>query len=462
MKRVLALLLLLLPGSLLAAQEGPGIVGWEARPGEGAVAATLRFPAGALADAPGAEGTAFLLGRVVEAEAGARLAAYGATVQVEVGLHHLEATLFAPASLWTVAWAEVTALLRSRPLPPEAVEAAQERALDELMFQEGSPERGFEVAWNGLRLQGLLPGGVEGARRPEGRTASLARLDAGTLEGWRATHLRWQEAVMAVVGDLTPDAVAGLGGRRVVALEGGMRGRATGAERTEPRPEAREEAPPGAPLDTLRPAEEPLPPLPPPALRLGTPAPPLVLPPGGIVARWAGARELLDREITSTWIGIAWALPRGTPPTLADFLAHVVGEALNPSPPDPNLYRARVTLERVEGIPLLVVVAATDPQAAYAWEARILEAVEALSDAPLPGAFLDLARRRYRSTRILEQADPLLRSRWVAAHLTLEGALPSVAEESWALRRSALATLVDSRGEPRILLKGPARMMATP
>ncbi len=461
MKRALALLLLLLPGSLLA-QEGPGIVGWEARPGEGVVAATLRFPVGALADAPGAEGTAFLLGRVVEAEAGARVAAYGASVQVEVGLHHLEATLFAPASFWSAAWAEVSALLRTRPLPPERVDAARNRALDEVLFQEGSPERGFEVAWNGLRLQGLLPGGTQGARRPEGRAASLARLDAGTLEGWRATHLRWPEAVMAVVGDLTPDAVAGLGAGRVVALEGGMRGRATGEEETVVPAEVREETPPAAAPDTLEVPGERLPPLPPPALRLGTPAPPLGLPAGGIVARWSGTRELLDHEITSTWIGIAWALPRGTPTTLGDFLAHVVGEALNPSPPDPNLYRARVTLERVEGIPLLVVVAATDPQAAYAWEARILEAVEALSDAPLPGAFLDLARRRYRSSRVLEQADPLVRSRWVAAHLTLDGALPSVATESWALRRSALAALVEARGEPRILLKGPARMMATP
>jgi hypothetical protein len=461
-KSAMAALILCLVAPLPAPGQAPGIVAWEARPGSGTVAVTVRFPVGALQDPAGAEGTAFLLGRVVEAAAMEHLGPRSASLQVDVGLHHLEATLFAPASSWMSSWAEVASLLSTASLPSPAVDAARARVLDEASFQEGSPERAFEAAWNGFRLSGLVPSGTSPSRSVEGRSASLARLDRGALEGWRNASLSWNDAVVAVVGDVSPADLSAMGGRRLLELTAGVRGEAP------PAPDPAPAAAPGTPdprslaPDTLVEAAAAGLPLPPPPLRLGTPAPALGLPAGGIVARWSGSREIVDREITSTWMGLAWALPRGTPLVLRDFLAHVVGEALNPSPPDPNLYRARVTLEEVEGIPLLVVVAATDPQAAYAWEARILQALENLSEAPLPGAFLDLARRRYRSTRILEAADPALRSRWVASHLGPDGTLPSVTAESWGLRRSAVAALVEARGEPRILLKGPAAMMATP
>jgi hypothetical protein len=170
----------------------------------------------------------------------------------------------------------------------------------------------------------------------------------------------------------------------------------------------------------------------------------------------------VDQEITSSWIGVAWALPPESSWTLRDFLAHVVREALNPSPPDPGLYRADVRLEEVGGQPLLVVVATVDPQAAAAWEARILETLDGVSREPPPGAFFELTRRRYRSHHLLEMADPALRARWLASRASGDRSPPQVVPESWALTREALGALAGARGEPRILVYGPERMMSRP
>lgn len=454
------------PGGALSLEaQRPGLLAWEARAGDPSVAVSIRFPAGALRDVAGGEGTAFLLGRVIEAAAGERLAPYSARLEVEVGLHHVQATLFAPTSTWRSAWEEVTGLLTSTPFQPVEVERARNRLVDELLFQEGSPERAFEAAWNGVRLGGLEPGGVDPARRVEGRISTVSRLDAGTLEGWRRTQLRWEEARMAVVGGVTRADADALGASQIVPVAPEPRTGATASGLPVPGVPGAGAA--AAPPDAQRSPPEELtddsPPLPRAALRIGTPAPPLVLPTGAARPPWTtGVRLVEDVEVTSTWIGVAWALPRGTPWVLADFLGHVLAEALNPSPADPNLYRARVTLEEVGAERLLVVVAATDPQAAYAWEDRIVGSLEALVDNPLPGAFLDLARRRYRSSRILVLADPVQRARWIAQRIEADGSLPSVSAEVWAIQRPTLAALADRAGEPRRFLKGPVRMMDTP
>ncbi len=439
-----------------ALAQSPGLALHEIRPGATGVAVSVRFPAGHFRDPSSAPGTAFLLGRILQEEGERRVAPYSGRIHVEVGPEATHLTLFAPADGWLQAWREVVALVSDSPLPEPVVTAARDRLLDEILFQSGAPVRAFEREWRVLRYEGLVPGSIDVARAPEGTVQGLGSLSASVLQAFRAEHFRWSEATVAIVGDarspdvgtLTPRTL-----RQVASLP-------SDTVRLPP-PPAPDTAAPPAGLDTLDVGDpEPLPPA---LRRIALPAPPLRVPEGGTAgAGGEEARRLVNEEITSTWIGVAWRLPAGTPHVLGDFLVHVVTDALNPSPPDPGLYRADVRIEEVGGTPLLVVVATVDPQATYPWEERILQTLERIAAEPPPGAFFELARRQYRASRLLEFADPALRARWLAARGAAGGEVPSIPSESWALTREALAELVQHRGPPRILLYGPQRMMSPP
>ena len=168
---------------------------------------------------------------------------------------------------------------------------------------------------------------------------------------------------------------------------------------------------------------------------------------------------VIDQEVTSTWIAVAWPLPAGTPAVLLDFLVHVVREELNPTPPDPGLYRAEVRMERMGPSPVLLVNATVDPRVTLRWEERILRALESVAQDPPRGAFFELTRRRYRASRLLEQALPEARALWLVRAQAEEGDVPLFTHAIWGLTREGLQGLGQSRGEPRILLFGPARMM---
>jgi hypothetical protein len=457
---VMACGVLLFGGALLpwaAPLEGQARALEEVRPQAPATAASIRFPAGALLDPQGAEGSAFLLGRVLQAEADRRLGRLSGRALVEVALETTTVTVLVPTASWAEAWSELRDLLGSAPLDPAVVAEARDRLTDELGFQAGAPVRAFEGAWQAFRLEGLVPAGTSPTRPLQGTSSSVAGLSVESLQDFRTRALRWDEAVVAVVGGAgASDAplLPGLSPERVALLPAD----------TVRAPAPTAPAPAGAD-SAVAPTVNPGPPLPPAARRIAWPAPRLALPEasGTAGAGWStGARRVIDQDITSTWIGVAWAVPEGTPWVLVDFLAHVISEALNPSPPDPGLYRAGVEIQSVGDARLLVVTATVDPQAATAWETRILGALEGLTEAPLPGAFFDLARRRYRASRLLEFADPALRARWIVARGAGNARVPAVLPESWALSREALADLAGRLREPRVLLYGPERMMALP
>lgn len=441
----------------------PGRVLVETRPGAAGVAVSVRFPAGALDDPGGSEGTAFMLGRVVEAEAERRVASLSARAHVEVGLQATTVTLFAPSDAWLPAWREVAALLTDAPLPESTVAAARERIVDELIFQSGAPVRAFDTAWRGLRLSGTGAGSGNPARPPQGTVQGVSTISASTLEAFRARHLGWGSAVVAVVGNASLAEVAELGARspELVAELPSDTARAPAPVAADTTAPVEPAAAPAGVADPAAGTEA----LPAATRRIAFPPRPLTVPPseaGGARAWTAGERQVIDEEITSTWIGVAWALPPDTPWVLADFLSHVVAESLNPSPPDPGLYRADVRLEEAGGARLLVITATVDPQSAVAWEARILETLEGVAFDPPPGAFFELTRRRYRSERLLTFADPALRARWLTARAADGSTPPVISVDSWGLTREALAALAALRGEPRILLYGSVRMMALP
>jgi hypothetical protein len=439
-----------------AAAQSPGLLLHEHRAGAGGVAVSVHFPVGHFHDPPSAPGTAFLLGRVLEAEGERRVAPHSGRVHVEVAPQTTVLTLFAPSDDWLEAWRQLAGLLSAAPLPDEVVAAARNRLVDEILFQSGAPVRAFEREWRMLRFQGRVSGEVDLSRPPEGTVQGVGALTAAALQAFRTERFDWGQATVAVVGGARSADVGTLTPRSLRQVE------ALPADTVRlPPPPAPDTTGLAGGADTLV-AEDPEP-LPPALRRIALPAPPLRAPgeaPAG--AGSEGERRLVNEEITSTWIGIAWRLPEGTPHVLGDFLVHVIAEALNPSPPDPGLYRADVRIEEVGGQPLLVVVATVDPQATYPWEERILRTLEGIAAEPPPGAFFELARRQYRASRLLESADPALRARWLAARGAAGGEVPSIPSESWALTREGLADLAQRRGPPRILLYGPQRMMSFP
>jgi hypothetical protein len=416
------------------AQAPVGTLVVEPRLGQTGVAISIRFPRGSHEDPLGGEGTAVLLGRVVEAAAAERLAGGSVQVHVEVDRDHTALTLFAPEAGWTEAWAELRRLLTDAPLGESAVQRARDRRVDELLFQTGAPGREFEGLWSQLRLRELDPDGADPGRPLGGSVSSVSGLSAGSLERFRGAHWRWEEAVVAVVGPAGEEEVSRyFTPNRLVQVAG-----------PPPMSEPAEGEVPPSPRVLHAPASTPL-------------RAPSTPPPAGF-----SERQVADRDITSTWIGVAWLLPEGTPRTLSAFMAHVVREQLNPIPPDPGLYRADVMVESVGGRDLLTLVATVDPQASRAWELRMAGSLRSLALSPPQGAFFDLARRRFRSEALLAAADPAIRAQTLARNL-LEGGEPvDLTREVWGLTREALSTLAESAGEPRMLLFGPERMMSQP
>jgi hypothetical protein len=173
---------------------------------------------------------------------------------------------------------------------------------------------------------------------------------------------------------------------------------------------------------------------------------------------------VLERELTSVWISHAVPFPVGTPPLLLDFLARLVLEALTPSPPDPGLYEAGVTTVEIGGSPVLVVTTSVDPRSGGRWETRVSEAVRDLALAPPEGAFFELARRRFRSTVLLDLSVPENRSAWIARQVARSGSaeLPDPVGDVWRISGPAVAALASSAGPSRTLLFGPVGMMTGP
>ena len=434
---LLTLLLITLgaPTSLAARQTEAVLV--HPRPHDAMVAVAVRFSAGSALDPEDREGTAFLLGRTLEVEGQRLLQALSATVETTVARDEFTVTLRAPEKDWDRAWGVVRELLAGTSLSDGALNLVRESQRERLVFESGAPVRAFEMERDRFLLGTSPPGGHRLRETPNG----LASLSPAELNDFRARNLRLEESVIAVVGPLTPSQVQGvLRAPTRVVVDQEREGEAKAAD-----PLATEDPPP---TSAPRPLMHPLP------TPLQTPAIPAA------PAAWSsGDRMVVDQELTSTWIAVAWPLPAGTPALLLDFLAHVVGEALNPSPPDPGLYRAEVQVERIGNSPVLLVNATVDPRVALRWEERIFQAMESVAQDPPQGAFFELTRRRYRASRLLEQAQPEARALWLTRAQVAEGEIPLLTHQMWALTREGLQGLAQARGEPRTLLYGPARMM---
>ena len=417
----------------------------------GVVALAVRFPGGSARDPRGGEGTAFLLGRVLQEQGNDLLARLGAEMQVTLQPDEFLVTLLVVPDRWRDALADLESLLYDGSLSGVYVERSRSQALDMIGFESGAPVRAFELE----RASFILGSQDPAARSATGTSTTVAAIGVSELESFRASNLRAEDAVFAATGPLQArdlSAALSMNVRDLVAERGREPAVAeipvvdsVAAPPVRPRAGRADSLPPQPVLRLYRSAD-----------------PPLELPPEplGPPAWTSGERQIVDRELTSTWISVAVPFPVGTPPLLLDFLSHLVLEALTPSPPDPDLYDAQVSTMSVRNAPVLVVTASVDPRATSRWEDRLRTTIDALAAAPPEGAFFELARRRFRSDLLLNLALPENRAAWFARAVA-NGADPDPdpGREVWRIRRPAVAALAASARPLRVLLFGPESMM---
>ena len=159
--------------------------------------------------------------------------------------------------------------------------------------------------------------------------------------------------------------------------------------------------------------------------------------------------------MTSTWLSVAYPAPASLSRTALELVAHLVDEELNPVPPDPDRFWVDVRLVDAPGGPVLVIDASVLPEAADRWEDRITRVVRGLSERRMEEDFFRWRRRRFRTTRLLDEARPEAEAERMAVDLHRSGAARLLGVEIWTLDGEALQHAAASLGEPRILRFGP-------
>ena len=368
------------------------------------VAVGLRLHAGSQDDVPGREGTAWLLGRVLEAQAERALSWSGATVTVSVERATTLVTLLAIPGEWEEAWSKVDSVLFVAPLDGAEVEARRRELLDRLSFEAGSPVEVFQAEAAGL----LAEPGSPYARPPRGTRQSVPAVTSADLAAYRSGHYRREAAVRSVVGPVP---------------SGGI-------------------APAVVPADTAA------------ADTVGAePAFSGALPGG--VAWVTGDRVSEFQDVTSTWMTVAYPVPSALPRTHLELLAHLLREELDPTPPDPDRYSVVVRLEETPRGAVLLVEATVFPEATRRWEERITGAVRRLAENPIPDDFFRWRRRRFRTARLLEESSPELEAARATADLLRDGTVRDLGVEIWGLEGGAVQDAARSLGPPRVFLLGP-------
>ena len=354
-----------------------------------AVAVALRLHVGSQDDPDGLEGTAWLLGRVLEAQVNAALDPGRAVFTAGVERATTVLTLLAEPSDWPGAWRTADSLLFDAPLDAALLEKSRAGLLDELAFESGSPFAEFEVGAAGI----LADPGSPFVRPPRGTRESVERLGPTTLEQFRSASFRRQAAALAVVGPVPPDS----------------------------------------------------------STRAGQP----IGAPGQDVPWTTGDRVPWVRDVTSTWIAVAWPVPSSLPRTHAEMVAHLLKEDLDPLPPAPDRYGVDVRIEETPRGAVLIVEASVFPESAERWEARILGAAESLAAQAMPDDFFAWRRRRFRAARLVEEAAPEVEAQRMSADLLRDGRVRDLGVEIWSLGPDAVRAAARALGPPRIFLLGP-------
>lgn len=400
------------------------------------VTVAIRIPSGSSSDPAGRSGAAGLLAQVLRDETRRALGPDVAKVSAAVDRSATTFTVIVLPEAWPHAREMLDSVIFEAPLDDSLVARDKRAQLSRLSFESGSPGAEFQA-----EAALLLAGDDSAWARPvHGTARSLAEVDTGVLQRYRAAHYRREQAVRAVVGPravvsppspTTPtaaDSAAAPVPDTVTASSPDSAGRAAPppATDTAPVPPAPSVAPASPPRDT-------------------TPR----------LAWTTGRRVAETRDVTSTWIRVAYPVSSATPRIAAEMLADLVETDLSPTPPDPDRYSVDVELRDAPGGSVLVVDAIVFPEAADRWEAKITEAVQALAAKPMAPDFFAWRRRRFRTERLLQEAAPEAEAGRMAADLLRHGRVRDLGEEIWALDAEALRRAAFGLGEPRVLRFGP-------
>ena len=396
----------------MAAPHGPAVLSdtlellvVSERPWTSAVTVTLSFAGGYGDDAPGAEGTAWLLGMVLERAAHASLAGTGATADIEVEGDRTWVTLLTTSSDWAAAYGLLTRTLLTDPLDPALAEEARTDLSGQVFFQRGAPVRAFE-----LEAQRMLLG-AERARAPMGTPASVRGITVEALEATRARIYRLDRTRVAVVGGVAPADGASVVGAHRTMVRLGEQGWVTEGE---------------------------------------------PLPPRASGWTWeAGGRTSVADDITNNWILAAYPFSGESPRRPMEFLAHLIGEQIVIDPPAPGLISRRVEVRELAEGPVLQVTLAAQWPTVRAWEQRIVDVVERLSAGNLPVNDVYLTHRRFRSARTLEFAEPEREGRRLLIEARTDGGVGELLTPLQGLSSEEIQRAAADLGEPRVLVYGP-------
>ncbi len=191
------------------------------------VAASVRVRGGALADAPGKEGTAALLSELLEKGAGSRDAlTFAQTVDAaggSLGFGSSREALVANAQFLSKDTALMLGLLSDALIRPSLQQAEfdklQKRAIESLATAKDGDPNGLLGRYLHAWLFQQHPYG----RAEEGDETSLARISLADLQAFREQHMGGDRLIIAIAGDFDPAIVS-----KQVAAAFGDWGKASG------------------------------------------------------------------------------------------------------------------------------------------------------------------------------------------------------------------------------------------
>lgn len=407
--RRLAFGALLVPAALQA-QSWVGDAQVLARPNAPTVGIALVVDGGAARDRPGREGETWLFAHTLaETLVLMAPATTARQAQVEVLEDRWALSLLVEPADALSALRDLRATLGSAPSATIA-EALKARLSASFVFESGSPVREME----GERRAMLDGFDSPWARAPRGSPVSVEGLSATDLAAV-GRDLGPERLRIGIVGHLDEPAV-----RTILGTTSSTR------------PDSLAAAIPPTVAATIRPG-----------------------PWYGASAWTTGDRVRVVREVTNSWVTVAFPIPADLPQTLLEFLAHRMDEEISTDPPDPGIFDAEVLIVRRPAGRLLVVNVAVLPEATERWEAQILTTAD-LAAAPVQEAFFHWLRRRFRATVMLDESAPEALAMRLAEDLLL-GIPPGrrIEEESWLLSPGLLLDASRALGPPRILVYGP-------
>lgn len=383
------------------------------RPAAPVAGVAVALPVGSGADAPNLPGAGQVAADAVVAAVEARLGAGTVEGRARVGpTRTLLTFLVRPERVDALLDALGDAGWGAGP-DAAAVAEAQRRRADVLRFELDSPLQEVD-----LERRTLLYGPGDPRTRPPGGTLEVMEsLGPSDIEAARRTVFGTGQARVVVVGPVTS---------------------------ADPTPMAARTAP----TDSATAASDSTPP--PPA----APAPRL---PGTTSAgpAWTvGDRRVVTRNVTNTWLAMAFPVPADLPRIAILYVADRMHRELNAVPPDPGLFSASVEVVEMPEGEVLMVRAAVLPEAAANFESRILGLAAEVAAERDP-AFFRFHRGRFRASVLIHEAAPEVAAERMATELLARGQVLDFDDAVWGLDVGMAARAASSLGPPRILVFGP-------